>query len=142
RTDALPQHAGMEAPGQNPRDSDRLQRQPRRRRQAARHERRRAAAETEALGDGSGREVRPNTVPDPSALSVGDRIRIIAVPRDDMLAFESGSTYLENTVRVLQWMVGKEFTISWIDDDGKPWVQVGYPDPEGGEHAMAILDSE
>ena len=80
--------------------------------------------------------------PGPFALRVGDRIRIVAVPKGDLWALESGATYLEETVRVLKWMVGKEYTIAWIDDDGKPWVDVEYPDPEGAEHSMAIMDSE
>ncbi|MCK6472243.1 MAG: hypothetical protein L6R28_10895 [Planctomycetes bacterium] len=81
-------------------------------------------------------------MPDPAQLKVGDRIHIVAVPKGDLWALESGSDYLEETVRVLKWMVGKEFVIDWIDPDGKPWVVVDYPDPEGGEHSMAIMDKE
>jgi hypothetical protein len=81
-------------------------------------------------------------MPEPYTLRVGDRIRIVAVPKGDLWALESGATYLEQTVRVLEWMVGKEYTIAWIDADGKPWVEVDYPDPEGGEHSMAIIDTE
>ena len=81
-------------------------------------------------------------MPEPYTLRVGDRIRIVAVPKGDLWALASGATYLEKTVRMLEWMVGKEYTIAWIDDDGKPWVDVEYPDSEGAEHSMAIMDSE
>ena len=81
-------------------------------------------------------------MPDPSTLKTGDSIRVVSVPKNDLLALASGSTYLETTVRVLEWMVDKEFVISWIDEGGLPWVELDYPDPEGGEHAMAIMDSE
>jgi hypothetical protein len=81
-------------------------------------------------------------MPDPSTLRVGDRIQVVGVPKGDVQALASGSTYLEETVRVLEWMVGKEFTISMVDEYGKPWVEVDYPDPRGGEHTMAITDSE
>lgn len=82
-------------------------------------------------------------MPDPAQLKVGDRIQIVAVPKGDLWALESGSDYLEETVRVLKWMVGKQFEVAWIDEDGKPWVDVAdYPDPEGGEHSMAIMDEE
>ncbi|MCE9548345.1 MAG: hypothetical protein K8T25_22965 [Planctomycetia bacterium] len=81
-------------------------------------------------------------MPDPSTLRVGDKIRVVAVPEGDLWALESGSDYLEDTVYVLKWMVGKEYAISWIDDYGKPWVRTDYPDPEGAEHSMAIMDSD
>jgi len=80
---------------------------------------------------------------DRAKLRVGDKIRIVAVPKDDLAALEPGSTYLKETVSVLKWMVGKEFNVDSIDEYGNPWVYVaGYPDPEGGEHFMAIFDSE
>lgn len=67
----------------------------------------------------------------------------MAVPKADLWALESGSNHLEPTVRVLRWMVGKEYTVAWIDADGKPWVDVlDYPDPDGGEHSIAIMDGD
>jgi hypothetical protein len=82
-------------------------------------------------------------MPDPKLLRVGDRIRIVAVPEADLWALESGSDYLETTVQVLKWMVGKEYAVAWIDADGKPWVDVlDYPDPEDAEHSMAIMDTK
>lgn len=81
-------------------------------------------------------------MPDPAQLKVGDRIHIVAVPKGDLRALEEGSKYLEETVRVLKWMVGREFVISRIDAGGLPWVDVDYPDPDGAEHFMAIADAE
>ena len=86
--------------------------------------------------------IQRSDMPDPSTLQVGDKIRVVAVPKGDFWALASGSTYLEKTVLVLEWMVGKEYTIAWIDEDGKPWVDVDYPDPECTEHSMAIMDCE
>lgn len=82
-------------------------------------------------------------MPDPKTLSVGDVIRVTAVPKSDILAYKSGSDYLKETIEVLTWMVGKNFEIYQVDEFGKPWVQVvGYPEQYGGEHTMAIFDSE
>lgn len=39
-------------------------------------------------------------------------------------------------------MIGKEFTVSWIDADGKPWVEVDYPDSSGAQHSVAIMDQK
>ena len=82
-------------------------------------------------------------MPDPATLKVGDKVRIVAVPKGDLELFESGQTYLEEVVQVLKWMVGKEFVVEFIDADGKPWLDVaGYPCPQGAEHTMALMDSE
>ncbi len=80
-------------------------------------------------------------MPDPSSLRPGDRVRIVSVPGADLQALASGATHLEGTVRVLQWMVGREYAVAWIDEDGKPWLVVDYPDPEGGQHSVALTDA-
>ena len=82
-------------------------------------------------------------MPDPSTLRVGDRIRIVGVPKGDLEQLATDPSHLW-TVRVLEWMVGREFVIEWVDEY-HPWVHVvGYPDPEGPghEHTMAIMDSK
>ena len=82
-------------------------------------------------------------MPDPKTLSIGDVIRITSVPKSDILAYNSGSAYLKETIEVLTWMVGKNFEIYQIDEFGKPWVHVlGYPEQDDSEHTMAIFDSE
>jgi hypothetical protein len=82
-------------------------------------------------------------MPNPKTLKLGDKIRIVSVPKKDLDALASGSAYLEETVQVLKWMIGKEFTIWQVDEFGNPWIEViGYPDPDGAEHTMAIFDSD
>lgn len=81
-------------------------------------------------------------MPNPNTLKIGDRICIICIPENDLQAFESGSSYLLETINVLKWMIGKEFTVSWIDADGKPWVEVDYPDSSGAQHSVAIMDQK
>jgi hypothetical protein len=79
-------------------------------------------------------------MPDPATLKIGDKIRNVSVPKGDLQALVSGSTDLDETVRVLKWMVGKEFVIWMVDEYGKPWVEVKYLDSE--EHTMAIMEAE
>ena len=82
-------------------------------------------------------------MPDPKTLCAGDEIRITSVPKSDIMAYNSGSEYLKETIEVLTWMVGRKFLISQVDEYGKPWVNVvGYPGQDGSEHTMAIFDSE
>ncbi len=59
-----------------------------------------------------------------------------------MGSLERAQIILAETVCVLKWMVGKKFCIEWIDEGGKPWVMVDFPNSEGAQHSMAIMDSE
>ena len=91
-------------------------------------------------------------MPDPKTLKVGDRIRIVGIPEGDRIVFEQRNAdymwlgkgpYICETTQVLEWMVGKEFKVEFIDDLGRPWVDVeGYPDSDGGQHSMAIFDKD
>ena len=81
-------------------------------------------------------------MPDPAQLSVGDKIRIVAVPDRDLQDYRQGARHLKETIQVLKWMVGKEFHIWMIDEYGIPWVKVDYPDKNDAEHSMALMDTE
>jgi len=75
---------------------------------------------------------------------VGGRIRIVGVPQGDLWAYESGSDYLADTLRVLRWMVGRVFVIAEIDEFGKPWLEVRIPTDDGRveEHYVAIMQGD
>ena len=81
-------------------------------------------------------------MPDPKSLRIGDRIRVLSVPKRDLQDLEAGQTHLRDTVEVLTWMVGKEYEISMIDEYGHPWVEIHDFPSENAEHSMAILDTE
>lgn len=83
-------------------------------------------------------------MPDPKELCVGDRIRIVDIPGGDIDAFETGSEYLADTIRVLQWMVGKSFVIAEVDEYHKAWFRVPTPTDGGDveEHYVAIMEGD
>lgn len=61
-------------------------------------------------------------MPDPKTLAVGDRIRIVAVPKGDREAAAAGLEYARETVEILEWMVGREYEIWMVDEYGHAWV--------------------
>ena len=78
------------------------------------------------------------------SLRVGDRIRIIAVPKGDQIHFkESGDN---DTIRVLRRLAKKRCvrTIRFIDSSGVPWIEYRFRNSHGkiDEHGLAIWDNE
>lgn len=87
-------------------------------------------------------------MPDRTKLRVGDRIRLLCVPSDDLErrerelrdgVDEAGLT-ADTIERIL--VLDPAVTISQIDDWGNPWFEYELPGPDGQTHvhSIAVLD--
>ncbi len=83
-------------------------------------------------------------MPNPKGLKKGDRIRILSNPMEGVVTSKPENEHLLETYQVLEWMVGREFVVDYVDAD-HPWVLVEeYPDPnhQDPEHTIAIMDDD
>ena len=89
-------------------------------------------------------------MPDRTKLSVGDRIRVVAVPACDLAQRERerafGTEDAGGTADTIERIIDQHpiVEISRIDEYAQPWFDVEITEIDGtlGEHTLAILDDD
>jgi hypothetical protein len=89
-------------------------------------------------------------MPDRSRLKVGDRIRLLYVPKGDREQRErerrEGLADAGYTADTIERILAQDplVTISWIDEYGYPWFEYHLRMADGAQehHSLAIMDDE
>ena len=89
-------------------------------------------------------------MPDPRALKLGDRIRIIAIPTGDAAqaadAMRRGDPLFQWTMRILQRLADRKdiVRIDAIDEYGQPWFSYQFRNKRGAweHHTLVVMDAD